>query len=148
MRICFVVLSPTFGMHQYTADLANGIVESEGNANAQVHVITTHQTPRDRFAPGVQVHPLVNVHGTGLKLGNLNLAALFKIYRVILSLKPNVVHFTGPHIWNPLLLLLLRRAGYATAHTIHDLDPHSGSSYGRLLYLWNDTIKRWADHIV
>ena len=23
MRICYVLLSPTFGMHQYTADLAN-----------------------------------------------------------------------------------------------------------------------------
>ena len=23
MRVCYVLLSPTFGMHQYTADLAN-----------------------------------------------------------------------------------------------------------------------------
>jgi glycosyltransferase involved in cell wall biosynthesis len=135
-------------MHQYTADLANEIVESDGDADAQVHVITTRHTPRDRFAPKVKVHPLAIVRGTGLNLGNLNLAALFKVYHAILSIRPDVVHFTGPHIWNPLLLLLLHRVGYPTIHTIHDLDPHSGSGYGRLLYIWNDTIKRWANHIV
>ena len=27
-------------------------------------------------------------------------------------------------------------------------DPHSGTSYGRLLYVWNNSIKRLADHIL
>lgn len=147
MRICYVLLSPTFGMHQYTADLANRTAKNVGSAG-QVHVVTTRQTPLDRFAPDVNVHPVVDVRGTGLKSGNFNLIALFKVYRAILALKPDVVHFSGPHIWNPLLLLLLRRAKYSTIHTIHDLDPHSGSGYGRLLYIWNNAIKRWSDHIV
>lgn len=43
MRICYVLLSPTFGLHQYTADLTNrmalatrirGIGESPGGGTA------------------------------------------------------------------------------------------------------------------
>jgi glycosyltransferase involved in cell wall biosynthesis len=33
-------------------------------------------------------------------------------------------------------------------HTIHDLDPHSGTRYGQLLHLWNKSILRWADHVL
>jgi glycosyltransferase involved in cell wall biosynthesis len=42
----------------------------------------------------------------------------------------------------------LKQAGIKTVHTIHDLDPHSGARYGRLLYIWNNSILRWADHIL
>jgi glycosyltransferase involved in cell wall biosynthesis len=42
----------------------------------------------------------------------------------------------------------LKQAGIKTIHTIHDLDPHSGTGYGGLLYLWNNSILRWADHIL
>ena len=149
MHICYVLLSPTFGMHQYTADLANGAVQIEvGDGKNQVHVVTVRDTPIDRFAPQVDVQPIVNLRGTGLAPGNFNPGAFLQVYRAIVGTRPDVVHFTGPHIWNPPLLWLLHRAGYPTIHTIHDLDPHSGSGYGRLLYVWNNTIKRWADHIL
>ena len=62
--------------------------------------------------------------------------------------QPDVVHFTGPHIWNPILLYRLRRVGIPTIHTIHDVDPHSGTGYGRLLYVWNNSIVREAGQIL
>jgi glycosyltransferase involved in cell wall biosynthesis len=143
MRICYVLLSPTFGMHQYTADLANDRAISDS-----VHVLTVRTTPRDRFAPQINLQAIADVHGTGLKLSNFNLVGLIKFYRAIVRTQPDVVHFTGPHLWNPILLALLKRAGIPTIHTLHDLDPHSGSGYGRLLYLWNDSIKKLAGHIL
>lgn len=145
LRICYVALSPTFGMQQYTADLANG--RAAENA-AQVEVLTVRSTPHDRFAPNVQVQAVANVRGTGLKPGNLNPIALLRFYRAIRHTRPDVVHFTAPHLWNPILLALLRQAGIPTVHTIHDLDPHSGATYGRLLYAWNNSIRRFASHIL
>ena len=150
MRLCYVILSPTFGMHQYTSDLANrlaGASESDSSA-AEVTVIAPFRIALDRYAPHIKVLSLVKIEGTGLRRTNLNLRGLYQVYRAIKNSRPDVVHFTGPHIWNPILLQLLRHAHIPTVHTIHDLDPHSGASYGRLLHLWNGLILRWAGQIL
>ena len=150
VRLTYVSLSPTFGMNQYTADLANHDWRPTelDEVALQICAITNRTAQPDRFGPQVDLRPVIGVRGTGLKLGNFSPAALRKAYLAILQSKPDIVHFTGPHIWNPILLSLMRRASIATIHTIHDLDPHSGSSYGRLLYVWNDSIKRLSDHIL
>jgi alpha-maltose-1-phosphate synthase len=150
MRLCYVVLSPTFGMHQYTSDLANrlaGATESD-SGSAEVTVIAPFGIPLDRYAPYARVLPLVKIEGTGLRRTNLNLRGLYQVYQAIKNARPEVVHFTGPHIWNPILLQLLRRARIPTVHTLHDLDPHSGAGYGRLLHAWNGLIVRWAGLIL
>jgi glycosyltransferase involved in cell wall biosynthesis len=130
MHYYYVCLSPTFGMHQYTAGLAN---EQAG----RVTVWGPRSLPRDRFAPQVTVRAEVDVQYTGLHPANLRLDRLRGTYRKIVAERPDVVHFTSPHLWNPLLLRALKRAGIPTVHTLHDLDPHSGTGYGRLLYAWN-----------
>ena len=61
MRICYVLLSPTFGMHQYTADLANRMAqdnrgEVDGGSH-EVSLVTTKHFPQDRYAPSVTVAP-------------------------------------------------------------------------------------------
>jgi alpha-maltose-1-phosphate synthase len=145
MRICYVVLSPTFGMQQYTADLANGRAL---DADTQVAVVTVRTAPLDRFAPTVSVHAIADARAAGLKAGTFNLAGWLKIYRAIVNTRPDVVHFTGPHLWNPLLMVALRHAGIPIVHTLHDLDPHSGAGYGKLLYAWNASIKRLADQLL
>ncbi len=145
MRIGYVVLSPTFGMQQYAADLANGRAL---DADTHVEVVTTRTAPLDRFSPKVSVHAIAEGRGTGLKAGNFNPAGWLKVYRTIVNTRPDIVHFTGPHLWNPPLMLALRRAGIPIVHTLHDLDPHSGAGYGQLLYTWNNSIKRSAGHIL
>lgn len=145
MRICYVVLSPTFGMQQYTADLANGRAL---DADTQVDVVTVRTAPLDRFAPQVNVHAIADVRGAGLQTGNFNPAAWLKVYRAIRNTRPDVVHFTGPHLWNPMLMVALRHARLPIVHTLHDLDPHSGAGYGKLLYAWNNSIKRLADQLL
>jgi glycosyltransferase involved in cell wall biosynthesis len=130
-------------MQQYTASLANqmaGAFDNEPTQPWPVTIITNYRVPRDRYAPQVDVQPVVDITGTGLQKTNTSLRGFEKVYRAIRAAQPDVVHFTGPHVWNPALLLRLKRAGIRTIHTIHDLDPHSGSGYGRLLYIWNNSI--------
>lgn len=128
-------------MHQYTAGLAN---EQPGS----VSVLGSRRLPLDRFAPQVSVRAEIDVQRTGLHPANFNRRTFGQVLRTILTARPDVVHFTGPHLWNPLLLRRLRQAGIPTVHTLHDLDPHSGAGYGRLLYAWNSLVLRWADHIL
>jgi starch synthase len=144
LRLCFTLLSPTWGMHQYTAALANRMHE----AGHQVHVVTTVHAPRSAYAPGVTLHAAVATRNTGFSPDGLRPRDLSRVLRGIKELLPDVVHFTGPHLWNPWLVRSLELAGTATAHTLHDLRPHSGAAYGRLLYLWNGCVRRRAGHLL
>lgn len=138
-------------MHQYAADLANrqvGAFDDEPAARAEVTAIVPRSAPVDRYAPRVKVRPAAAITGTGLQRSNLSWRGLRAVLRAIRDSRPDVVHFTGPHIWNPVLLWRLHRAHIPTIHTVHDLDPHSGTGYGRMLYAWNDAIFRQADHIL
>jgi glycosyltransferase involved in cell wall biosynthesis len=144
MRICYLLLSPTFGMHQYTADPANQVAQ----AGHKVHLVTTARAPRDRYHPTIALHTPVDTVGTGLAAESLRLDGLRATQRTIRSLQPDLVHITGPHLWNVPLLTWLRRAGVPTVHTLHDLDPHSGTPYGRLLYAWNWMVLHLANHVL
>jgi glycosyltransferase involved in cell wall biosynthesis len=145
-------------MHQYTSDYANRMAA----AGHDVHLVTTTRYPADRYSPDVTVHTPIATTNTGFSIESLDLVAFRRLQSTVFNLQPatpnpqpstpnsppDLVHFTGPHLWNPLLLRSLRRAGIPTVHTIHDLDPHSGTGYGRLLHLWNALILRRADHIL
>ena len=144
MRICYVLLSPTFGMHQYTADLANRMAE----AGHDVHLVTTTHFPRDRYAPAVSIHAPVRTTNTGLSAGTLRPSEVRSAMRAIRDTNPDGVHFTGPHLWNALLLPMLAAQGIPTVHSLHDLHPHPGATYGRLLYLWNRWVRRASGHVL
>ena len=150
MHVCYVSLSPTFGMHQYTADLANrwasSPTEQLADSQSRATVLTVKGAPNDRYGPHVKVvnHEVPAAH----RWTRPDLRSLRKLYRTVLDVRPDVVHFTSPYVWTPILLLWLRRKGIPTIHTIHDLDPHAGASYGRLLYVWNELIIRLARHIL
>ena len=143
MRIAFLLLSPTFGMHQYTADLANRMA-----GKFDVQVLTTKGFPEDRYGPDVTVKTPVALGNTGLSFESLRFWQLEQVKGLLRADRPDVVHITGPHLWNVVLVRWLRQQGIPVVHTIHDLDPHHGVSYGRLLYLWKWAIVRSADHIV
>jgi len=146
VRLCYTLLSPTFGMHQYTADLAN----RAARAGHEVHLITSTRYPADRYLPEIQVHTPITTHNTGFSLTELRRSphAARIIDTTIRGIAPDVVHFTGPHLWDPTLLKMLRRDAIPTVHTLHDLDPHPGTVYGPLLHIWNRNVLRCADHIL
>ena len=144
MRICYVLPSPTFGMHQYTADLANRLAMG----GHETHVVTTSRAPRDRYIRQVTVHTPIETRDTGISLGSLNVRQLRRLEAAVLDVDADVVHFSGPHLWSLALLRTLKRQGVPTVHTLHDLDPHSGSGYGALLRVWNRQVIASADHIL
>jgi len=146
MRLCYVLLSPTFGMHQYTADIANRMAL----AGHEVHLVTTRRYPPDRYLPAVTVHTPVDTRDSGFSPDALNPSGVRTVHSTIRELKPEVVHFTGPHLWDLPLLWALRREGTPTVHSLHDLYPHVGASYGQLLCIWNrlviDAVDRTLVH--
>lgn len=133
MRIVYVLLSPTFGMHQYTGDLAAQMVQ----AGHEVHVVTTRTLHRDRYPHDAVLHTVVSQQSTGFRLEGLQGAELRKVYKYIVALQPDIVHFSGVHLWNPLLVPALRRQGLTVVHTMHDLDPHPDVAHAPLIRLWN-----------
>ena len=144
MHICYVLLSPTFGMHQYTADYANRMVR----AGHKVTLVTTEHYPGHRYLPGVGISKPVTLRDTGFSLGGVRVWMARRAIAAIQEQKPDVVHITGPHLWNISILRALRKAGIPIVHTLHDLDPHPGSAYGPLLYLWNRAVLVNAEHIL
>ncbi len=144
MRLCYVLLSPTFGMHQYASDLANRMAQ----LGHDVHLVTSTTYPRDRYLDAVTVHTPVTLHNTGFSREALNWREWRRVLAAIESLDADVIHFTGPHVWNAPLVKTLAQKHGAVIHTLHDLDPHVGTRYGFFLRLWNWLILRWANHIL
>lgn len=144
MRLCYLLLSPTYGMHQYTADLANRMAAT----GHDIFLITTALLPQGRYAPIVDIRTPIATSNTGFSREGLSFGQQNSIVEEVAAIAPDVLHFTGPHLWNINLVRRLRRLGYPVIHTIHDLVPHSGMRMGSLLGLWNRFIVREADHIL
>lgn len=144
MRIAYVLLSPTFGMHQYTADLAY----HQAVRGVDVHLVTTRTYPADRYGPQVTIHTPVATRSTGFAPDGLAAGQLRDVQRTLVALQPDVVHVTGVHLWNVFLVRWLSRRRIPCIHTVHDLDPHAGVRFSRLIRLWNRLILRSASHIL
>ena len=144
MRICYILLSPTFGMHQYTADLANRMAEAGHDA----HLVTTAHVPSDRYGTCVDIKTPVETTSTGFSREVVAIRAFRRALQAIRQANPDVIHFTGPHLWNVFLIHALRAVDIPIVHTIHDLHPHAGAFYGRLLYFWNRSVRNNADHLL
>ena len=142
MRICYVLLSPTFGMVQVAADLANRLC-----AEHEVHLLAAHSAPADRFAPAVQIHRLTEASNSGMELASLDALRLARVLRTATALQPDLVHFTAPHVWNLPLILHLRRQRIPVVYTLHDLDPHQGTGFSGLMRFFNSRVVRLADRL-
>jgi glycosyltransferase involved in cell wall biosynthesis len=152
MRICYVLLSPTFGMHQYTADLANRTardgLDTQSAAAHEVHLVTTDNFPRDRYASAIVCHTPVTTRGTGFSPDSLRYRAVRKIEQLVAELQPDLVHITGPHVWNVPLMRDLNALRIPVIHTLHDLEPHFGMRFGFLLKSWNQMVVSSATHLL
>jgi glycosyltransferase involved in cell wall biosynthesis len=146
MRICYVLLSPTYGMHQYTADVANRMLA----AGHDVRLVTTATAPRDRYSPRLDIADPVDMEDTGLSMSSLRVNRFLDAKHAVTEWRPDAVHFSGPHVWNVPLVRALSARRIPVIHTIHDLEPHQrrGIRYNVLLGAWNRAIIRSSDHIL
>jgi len=142
--VTFVLLSPTYGMHLYTADLARTAAaaegrrkKEEGRSSTAVRVVTTSTAPRGVYGADVELVTPVSTHGTGFSREGMNLRAYRAVQSALFLLPASIFHFTGVHLWNVPLVYALRRRGVRVVHTLHDLAPHSGVRHGGLIRLWN-----------
>ena len=143
LNLTYLLLSPTFGMHQYTADLANRMSDIHS-----VSLITTDTYPNDRYSPGINITTPISTSNTGFSSEGLKFNSVKRIQETLEELSPELVHITGPHLWNLMVVRWLRRRDIPVIHTIHDLDPHRGSRYGRLQSIWNKLIIGSVDHVL
>lgn len=142
MRIVFVVLSPTFGMYQVAADLANRLCQEH-----EVHLLAAQAAPADRFAPGVAIHRLTRAGNSGLEPASLDMGRLARVLRTAIALRPDLVHIVAPHVWNLPLVMWLREKGIPVVYTLHDPDPHVGTPLRRLVKWYTYWTARLADKV-
>jgi glycosyltransferase involved in cell wall biosynthesis len=137
LHLTYVLLSPTFGMHQYAADLAN----RTAGAGHHARLVTTTGCPRDRYAPAVDLWTPLTSTDTGFSPEGARFQSYRRVRAALWDLgvgtPASVVHFAGVHLWNLPLVRALRRQGVPVVHTLHDLDPHYGRRFGGLIRLWN-----------
>lgn len=153
-----------------SGDVVRSGEEERGGTNSQplIHLITTDNYPVDRYGPNVLIHTPLTTTGTGFGRQGLDILSLRRVLAsldTILAEHTGVaeqrdtvhpspftvhftVHFTGVHLWNPLLLMALRQRGVRTIHTLHDVDPHYGVRFGSLIRLWNHMVIRQADQVL
>ncbi len=161
MRIIYVLLSPTFGMHQYTADLANRAAAGafSNGAKPDVHVVTTTGFPGGAYGPDITIHTPLSSTGTGFSFEGAAIGTLRRTIRAVTQLAacqagnhaaagPVIVHITGVHLWNVALVRALIAHGIPVAHTLHDLQAHSGVRFGALIPRWNNLVIRAGAHIL
>jgi hypothetical protein len=73
VRICHALLSPTFGMHEYTADLAKRMAHT----GHDVYPATMALLPRDRYAPDLTVYTPVDTLNIRFSVQAVTVSVLF-----------------------------------------------------------------------
>ncbi len=144
LSIAYLLLSRTYGMHLYTADLAQAVLEAGGD----VHLVTVAGYPAHVYDPRVQVHAIWPGEGRTMSAGPLLQGGVERVVRQVRQISSDIAHFTGPQLLAPLIARRLRASGIPVVYSLHDLDPHPGAVYGRALHLWNRGVIAHADRIL
>ena len=75
---------------------------------------------------------------------------IFKILYIINKEKPDIVHFTHKHIWNYVVIKLIRlfNKKIKIVHSLHDPVGHEGDSVKNGVIMYNSKIIHMADALV
>lgn len=144
MRVVLIELSPSIGMQFYTVGIANALV-SEGEA--EVWVIGAAALRGNAFDRRVKLLPVHLFSGTGLSSAALDPFGFRCLLKRVADLHPDVVHITGPHLWD-LPIALCLRGRYPLAYTQHDATTHKGARGEWFKSLYRRAMLRAVDCVV
>jgi glycosyltransferase involved in cell wall biosynthesis len=126
-------------MQFYTAGLANALV----GAGAEVWVMGAATERRQSFEGQARLLSHYSFASTGLSMQALNPVRFGRLLQEIQRIGPDLVHITGPHLWNLPLVLKLRR-WVPVVFTVHEPTPHRGATGMRTKHVY----QRWMVQLV
>lgn len=125
MKILLVSLARRGGMVHYFIDHANSL-----SAIAEVYAITSADLSVGALNPKIK-HFLVNTgkKKIGTLLNAFNPRIYSQLISIVSSIKPDLVHITAPHEWNPFVAWVIRKyLKLPLVYTVFDPTPHEGTA--------------------
>lgn len=144
MKAILIALSPSIGMQFYTAGVANIL---SNHRDCTVTVIGSAALRKNAFEQDVALLPGHVFSGAGLSAGALNPFGFRRLLAEIARIKPSVIHFTGPHVWNWPLSFCLRKQ-YPLILTQHDAATHEGAKGEWIKRFYRRQIIRSVDCVI
>jgi len=122
LKIVMITMNTQGGMLHYTAQLSNALSLSD-----EITVIAPSGTDSMLFNNKAKLItlPLGNTI-KNFVINTLVITRLLNVLKVIQQENPDVIHFQSSHLWMSLLTFVLKKKGYATITTIHDIKTHIG----------------------
>ncbi len=122
MKILFIQIENTGGIHLYTARLANALSKTQ-----DVHFLLGKRLMNENYySSNIKFH-YINSPQSYFKmfLLTLNPYTYIKIIKIIIDLNPDIIHVALPFLWVALVLPFLRK--YPIVVTEHDPTLHFGT---------------------
>jgi alpha-maltose-1-phosphate synthase len=145
MKILFVQLESTGGIQLYTAKLASALSETQ-----EVHFLLGDRLMNgDYYSQKIRFHLVHSpLSYTKMFLLSINPLTYFKIWRLIRSINPDIIHIANPFLWIVLVLPFLKK--YAKVVTEHDPTLHSGTSLIVQFYIGLSTklMRKMVDAVI
>ena len=124
MKILLISLARRGGMVHYFIEHANSL-----SALLQVYAITSTDVPMGALDPKINHFQIdTGKKKIGTLLNAVNPSIYSQLASIVSSIKPDLVHLTASHEWNPLVAWLLRKSlKLPLVYTVFDPTPHEGT---------------------
>ncbi len=142
MKVVLISLARRGGMVHFQAELANSLARIAPTA-----VVCSSAVPASYFSAKVQRIVMDTGNGALSSLGQaVNPTSWLRLERVLRNSEADLIHFVGPHEWNPAVALVCKALRKPMIYTAHDPIPHPGAPIP--IRLSNAMMESMADAIV
>lgn len=119
MKVIMITLSKNGGMVHYTAQLANNLMNM-----VDLTLIVPKGCNTNYFDSKISLKT-VNIPSQGGWL-NKDHFNIFKLFKLIKEVNPDVIHVSGSYVWMIGLFFFLKITEYPVVITLHDINIHKG----------------------
>jgi starch synthase len=142
MKIVLVSLARRGGMLHFQVELANSLARIASTA-----VVMSTAAPASYLEKTVHKSVVPTGRGAPGSLASaLNPAVWYALWKGLADSRPDLVHVTGAHAWNPIVAILSRLQGKPLLYTLHDPEEHRGAP--ALIRLSNWVTTRMANAVI